>query len=176
MRSKMMGILFVVSGLIFFNLLTPFQASSAGFPEEGRVIRFIVPNPPGGGMDLYPRTLAPFLKKHLPWKKGEIVVDNVIGAGGFTGSREIYYSKPDGYTLGIVMLRLIVIPQLIGQVAYFDSSRYSFFGQRQNHFPRLSKQLFGFYRCFSPSSSPTASCPRLQTRCINPRTNRSAGI
>src|SRR4030042_4146591 len=87
-------------------------------------------------MDLYPRTLMPFVKKHLPWKKGEIVVDNVIGAGGFTGSREIYYSKPDGYTLGIVMLRLVVIPQLLGQVAYFDSSRYSFFGQF-NNFPAI---------------------------------------
>ena len=136
MKRKMMGVLFVVSGFIFFSLLIPFQASSAGFPEEGRVIRFIVPNPPGGGMDLYPRTLMPFLKKHLPWKKGEIVVDNVIGAGGFTGSREIYYSKPDGYTLGIVMLRLVVIPQLLGQVAYFDSSRYTFFGQF-NNFPAI---------------------------------------
>ncbi len=145
----------MASGLIFFNLWIPFQASSAAFPEEGRVIRFIVPNPPGGGMDLYPRTLMPFLKKHLPWKKGEIVVDNVIGAGGFTGSREIYYSKPDGYTLGIVMLRLVVIPQLLGQVAYFDSSRYSFFGQF-NNFPAIvfTSSKHPFLKTFSDVKNP----------------------
>jgi len=134
MKSKMMGVLLVASGLIFFNLWIPFQASSAPFPEEGRVIRFIVPNPPGGGMDLYPRTLVPFLKKHLPWKKGEVVVENIIGAGGVTGSRALYFSKPDGYTIGIVMLKVIVIPQLLGQVASFDISQYTFLGQF-NNFP-----------------------------------------
>lgn len=156
MKRKMVGVLLVASGLVFINFLMPFQASSAVFPEEGRVIRFIVPNPPGGGMDLYPRTLMPFVKKHLPWKKGEVVVDNVVGAGGVTGSRETYFSKPDGYTIGIMQTRVVIVPQIIGQVAHFDSSRYTFLGQF-NNFPAIvfTSSKHPFLKSFSDIKNST---------------------
>ncbi|MBN1849876.1 MAG: tripartite tricarboxylate transporter substrate binding protein [Deltaproteobacteria bacterium] len=121
---------------LLFIFCLPLFASADGFPEDGKIIRFIVPNPPGGGMDLYPRTLAPFVKNHLPWKEGEVIVENIVGAGGYTGSREIFYSKPDGYTIGIVMDQVVTLPPILGQVAYFDASKYTFFGQF-NNFPSM---------------------------------------
>jgi len=155
MKRKMNEVLRVASGLVIFMLLMPVQASPEVFPEDGRVIRFIVPNPPGGGMDLYPRTLAPFLKKYLPWKKGEIVVENVVGAGGFTGTREIFFSKPDGYTIGIIMMRVALIPQIMGQVAKFDSSQFTFLGQF-NNFPLVvfTNGRHPFLRSFSDFKNP----------------------
>ena len=121
-------------GMLMFALSMPLLAFSATFPEEGKVIRFIIPYGPGGGMDLYPRTLQPFLKKHLPRKSGEVVMENIAGAESVTGSREIFFSKPDGYTLGIIQTRAVLFPQLLGQVVKFDLTKYTFLGQF-NNFP-----------------------------------------
>jgi tripartite-type tricarboxylate transporter receptor subunit TctC len=85
-------------------------------------------------MDLYPRTLQPFIKKYLPWKKGEVVMENMAGAESVTGSREIFFSKPDGYTIGTIQTRAVLFPQLLGQVAKFDLTKYTFLGQF-NNFP-----------------------------------------
>ncbi|MEI9477247.1 MAG: tripartite tricarboxylate transporter substrate-binding protein, partial [Deltaproteobacteria bacterium] len=79
------------------------------------------------------RALQPFLKKHLPWKKGEIVIENIPGAAGLTGSREIFYSNPDGYTIGTCYMRSALFPQLLGQTAKFDLTKYTFLGQFANN-------------------------------------------
>jgi tripartite-type tricarboxylate transporter receptor subunit TctC len=126
--------LLIAVGFTLFTLTIsmPFKALSATFPEEGRNIRFIIPFGPGGGMDLTPRSLLPFLKQQLPWKKGEIVPENQDAAAGITGSREIYFSKPDGHTIGIVFSRSLVVPQLLGQVAKFDITKFTYLGQFVN--------------------------------------------
>jgi tripartite-type tricarboxylate transporter receptor subunit TctC len=115
--------------LILFGLSAPYQAISAGYPEDGKVIRLIIPYGPGGGFDLYCRALQPFLKKYLPWKKGDIIIENDAGAGGVTGTRELYFAKPDGYTIGILQARAIIFPQMLGRVAKFDITKYTFLGQ-----------------------------------------------
>lgn len=134
--KRLMTVMFALIICLGMALYTIPAASADTFPEDGKIIRFIVPNPPGGGMDLYPRTLAPFIAKHLPWKNGDVVVENVVGAGGLRGSRETFTSKPDGYTIGIVMNQIVTLPPLLGQVAYFDAARYTFFGQF-NNFPAI---------------------------------------
>lgn len=131
--KKIKRILLIAGGLIFFVISTPFQASSEIFPEDGRIIRFIVPIAPGGGFDLYSRSLQPFLKKYLPWKKGDVVVENVVGAGQYTGSRELFFSKPDGYTIGVVGLKAILFQQLLEDVVKFDLTKYTFLGQFNNY-------------------------------------------
>jgi tripartite-type tricarboxylate transporter receptor subunit TctC len=59
-------------------------------------IRFIVPNPPGGGTDALSRTLAGKMSEVLQW---QIVVENRPGAGGNVGLDAAAKSAPDGYTL-----------------------------------------------------------------------------
>ena len=64
------------------------------FPK--RTITLIGPFPAGGGVDRFSRGLTATAKKYL----GEtIVVKNVTGAGGATGSLTVLRAKPDGYTL-----------------------------------------------------------------------------
>ena len=66
------------------------------YPQPGKVIRFVVPYPPGGPTDLMARILAPELQKRLGTT---VIVDNRAGAGGNVGTDQVAKSAPDGYTI-----------------------------------------------------------------------------
>ena len=74
-------------------------AAEADFPE--RNIDFIIPKAPGGGFDNLVRVIAPSLEKSLPHKVS-VVPDNVPAGGGGKGIGQLYRSKPDGHTLGLI--------------------------------------------------------------------------
>ena len=61
-----------------------------------RAVRFLVPNPPGGGTDLVARIVAQ--KVSEKWGVN-LVVDNRAGAGGIIAVEVAAKSAPDGYTL-----------------------------------------------------------------------------
>lgn len=56
-------------------------------------IELIVPAAPGGGSDLGARTFAKYAQKRF---KKPVVVVNVKGAGGYTGSKAVHEAAPDG--------------------------------------------------------------------------------
>jgi tripartite-type tricarboxylate transporter receptor subunit TctC len=60
-----------------------------------RSIRFIVPFPPGGTVDITARIMQPRLSESLGQP---IVIDNRGGAGGAVGTEAAARSAPDGYT------------------------------------------------------------------------------
>src|SRR5258705_5117939 len=61
-----------------------------------RTITAIVPFPPGGPTD----TITRIVGEHMSRTLGQtIVVENVAGAGGTTGSTRAMRASPDGYTL-----------------------------------------------------------------------------
>ena len=68
--------------------------AQANFPS--RVVKMIVPYPPGGGTDLLARVLADQLGRK--WGQS-VIVENVGGAGGNIGAAEVARADPDGYTL-----------------------------------------------------------------------------
>ncbi len=61
-----------------------------------RVITLIVPFPPGGSTDVGARIVADHMSKTLGQ---QLVVQNVSGAGGTTGSTRAMRADPDGYTI-----------------------------------------------------------------------------
>jgi tripartite-type tricarboxylate transporter receptor subunit TctC len=76
------------------------KASAASF-YEGKIIRFVVGSPPGGGYDTYTRTVARHMKKHIPGNP-TIAVENMPGAGTLVAANYTYnQAKPDGLTVGI---------------------------------------------------------------------------
>jgi tripartite-type tricarboxylate transporter receptor subunit TctC len=71
-------------------------ANAQPFPE--RAMTMIVPFAAGGAADTTGRIMADAMSKHLGQT---IVVENVAGAGGATGSLRGKTAKPDGYTIGL---------------------------------------------------------------------------
>src|SRR3954463_11823252 len=69
-------------------------SAAAQYPV--RPVRFIVPFPAGGGVDIVARALADKLTVQL---KQTIVIDNKPGAGTTIGTEAAAKSTPDGYTL-----------------------------------------------------------------------------
>ncbi len=69
-------------------------AQSGAYPN--RNIRFVVPFPPGGGVDVFGRLLSEKLKETYGVT---VVVENRAGASGAVGGATVKQSEPDGYTL-----------------------------------------------------------------------------
>jgi tripartite-type tricarboxylate transporter receptor subunit TctC len=77
-------------------LLAALAGAAAAQTYPAKPIHLIVPFPPGGGTDLFSRTIASGLAETLKWT---IVVDNKPGAGGNLGVDAAAKSPADGYTM-----------------------------------------------------------------------------
>ncbi|WPB56514.1 tripartite tricarboxylate transporter substrate binding protein [Xylophilus sp. GOD-11R] len=78
-------------------------AGAAGFAHAAypdQPIRLVIGFPPGGGGDLYGRTIANELARQL---NHPVIVDNKPGAGGNIAAETVARAKPDGYTLILAM-------------------------------------------------------------------------
>jgi tripartite-type tricarboxylate transporter receptor subunit TctC len=97
-----------VSGWIAV-LLCATVVAPAGAQEvfPSRAITMIVPFPPGGVADITARPTAAAMEKIL---KQPISVTNRPGAGGAVGNAAVANAKPDGYTIGMVLSSISVIP------------------------------------------------------------------
>jgi tripartite-type tricarboxylate transporter receptor subunit TctC len=89
---------------IFFLMavfLSPGQPFGAPY-FEGKIVKIVVGNEPGGGFDRMARLLAKYLPKQIPGKP-TFVVENMPGAQCVIATNYIYnIAKPDGLTLGAI--------------------------------------------------------------------------
>lgn len=90
---------------------------------EGKIINFIVPYSAGGGYDIYARLIQPYLQKYTG---ATVVVRNIEGGGGLVGDAEVYKSKPDGLTIGIMQGGAPLLNQILGEPLPFDPSRLTY--------------------------------------------------
>lgn len=87
-------------------LLVAAPAAAQGkFPSRG--ITMIVPFPPGGVADTTGRPTAAAMEKILGQP---VTIANRPGAGGAVGNAAIANARPDGYTIGMVLSSISVIP------------------------------------------------------------------
>ena len=80
------------------------QGPAADWPA--RPVHLIVPNVPGGALDILARLLESELSK--TWRQ-PIVVEFRPGAGTLSGTDYVAKSAPDGYTLGILAIGVLGI-------------------------------------------------------------------
>lgn len=103
-----------------------FKPASAKPFYAGKTMVLNVPTNPGGGYDFYCRAVAKLMQEALPGST--FIVKNVPGAGSIIGVNEIYRSKPDGLTFGVINPGLIAA-QLVGQRGIkFDLKKMSLLG------------------------------------------------
>jgi tripartite-type tricarboxylate transporter receptor subunit TctC len=95
---------------------------------QGKTIRIVVGLAAGGGYDLYARTLARHLGKHIPGNPA-VVVENMTGAGSIIAANYLYkIAKPDGLTIGHY-LGGIALQQLLGKSGIeFDALKFKYLG------------------------------------------------
>ncbi len=82
-------------------------------------IRFIVGNPPGGATDLVARILQQRLGQELG---KSVIVDNRAGANGLISLEILKNAEPDGYTVGLGHIGILLVSPTIQKVP-FDSIR-----------------------------------------------------
>ena len=96
-------------------------SSSLGRPARAddypsKPIRLVLPQPPGGAVDLIARTLGDRLSESM---RQPVIVENQPGANGGLAAGQVTRSTPDGYTLFMAVdTNLVVNPNLYPNLAY----------------------------------------------------------
>ncbi len=125
MKLNKLNMLLALSLVVLLTLTTAFaSAASTDFPKK--MITWIVTYAPGGGFDSYARAIGRFMPKYLP-NKIKIIIKNVPGAGGRSGTNVLYRAKPDGYTIGILNIPGVLTSQMIMKTKY-DLTKFEYIG------------------------------------------------
>jgi tripartite-type tricarboxylate transporter receptor subunit TctC len=88
-------------------LATSGLAGAQEFPTKN--VSIIVPNPPGGSIDVQARVFAQHLQQM--WGK-PVIVEYKPGAGTAIGMDYVAKSAPDGHTIGMVVTSMVILPAL----------------------------------------------------------------
>jgi tripartite-type tricarboxylate transporter receptor subunit TctC len=107
------------------------NAAHVGAQENffaGKTVRFIVGFTPGGGYDLYTRTIGRHIGKHIPGNP-TVMVENMPGAGSMISANFTFKAaKPDGLTVGHFIGGLF-LQQILGKPGIeFDAARFEYIG------------------------------------------------
>jgi tripartite-type tricarboxylate transporter receptor subunit TctC len=87
-----------------------------------RLVRFVVPFPAGGGVDLVIRAAA----QELSSKWGTpVIVENRVGAGGTVGTEAVFRAAPDGYTLLATVNQTITTAPYLFKSLQYDPSKFA---------------------------------------------------
>ena len=100
---------------------------------KGRTVQVLVGFGPGGGYDLYARTLSRYMGRHIPGNP-TLVPQNMPGAGGVKAMNYLYnVARKDGSVIG-TFARGLAIEPLLGhaQGTQFEATKFSWVGSVSN--------------------------------------------
>src|SRR5918996_23957 len=107
MVNKLFGV------LVSLLVVAVSQVNAQEYPNK--VITMIVPFAAGGPTDTVARLIAAPMSKTL---KQQVIVENVVGAGGTIAANRVAKSAPDGYTLLIHHIGMSTAPALYRKLPY----------------------------------------------------------
>jgi len=120
--------------IIFMTIATPILRSSARAEDaasdffNGKIIRIIVPTPPGGLFDGYSRLLAQHMPRHM---KGPptIILQNMPGAAGLVSANYMAnLAAQDGTVIAAAYSALMTAPLLSPETTRFDVKTFHWIG------------------------------------------------
>lgn len=99
---------------VFAAFLVLAAATVSAQTYSNRLIRIVVPYPPGGGADITARPIAQMLSER--WGQ-PVIIENHGGASGMIGADIVAKAPPDGYTLMVsasaeVALNVALFPKM----------------------------------------------------------------
>jgi tripartite-type tricarboxylate transporter receptor subunit TctC len=103
--------------------LTLTGAFAQNYPTKP--VTFVVPFAAGGPTDKVARDLAEAMRKPLG---GQIIVENVAGAGGTLGQTKVAKAAPDGYTLLLAHIAMATSPALYRNLQYKTLEDFEYLG------------------------------------------------
>ncbi|MGE0035102.1 MAG: Bug family tripartite tricarboxylate transporter substrate binding protein [Xanthobacteraceae bacterium] len=113
-----------ISAIAAAGIATAFAGTAqaqGAYPDK--VIKMIVPAPPGGQTDVLARLLAQKMQQGLGQS---VIIDNRPGAGGALGARVLAAAEPDGYTLFFGNTStLAVIPAVAKNPGYSPAKNFA---------------------------------------------------
>jgi tripartite-type tricarboxylate transporter receptor subunit TctC len=112
MSSKLIRRQLLSAGLVFVAALfaTPVLAQPTG------PLRVILPVGPGSGVDVIARSAQNAMSKALGGQP--VVIENLPGAGGITGTQSLVKAAPDGNTIAFVSNNHAVNPSVFKKMPY----------------------------------------------------------
>ncbi|WP_424628627.1 tripartite tricarboxylate transporter substrate-binding protein [Bradyrhizobium sp. SYSU BS000235] len=96
------------------------SAQAQSFPNK--VITLVVPFAAGGPSDVIARLIAQPMSQSLGQ---QIIIENVVGAGGTLAAARVARAAPDGYTIMIHHLALAAAPSLYSNLTYNTRTAFS---------------------------------------------------
>ena len=97
-------------------LASALAAAAGGALAADKPLRVILPVGAGSGVDTIVRAVGPSLTKALGGQA--VVIENLPGAGGITGTSAIVQAAPDGATIGVVSNNHAVNPSVFKKMPY----------------------------------------------------------
>ena len=129
-RNLWRGALAAMLAVVGASAATAQQSVEAFY--KGKTVEFIVGYPPGAGYDIFGRTLAQFMGKHVPGSP-TIIVKNMPGASSLTGLKYLVVQAPkDGSSIGIFNPTLINLSVLEPKQVDVDWSKITWLGNMSN--------------------------------------------
>src|SRR5712671_5507518 len=114
-------------------LATPARGDAVSDFYTGKTVNIVIGYAPGGGYDLYARTLGRHIGRHIPGRPN-IVVQNMPGAGSIKAANFLYTIAPkDGTTFGGFSRGAFLDP-LLGRSegTQFDAPKFGWLGSISN--------------------------------------------
>lgn len=105
--------IFRLAGLAGAAVIAPHDSWAQAYPSKP--VRFIVPFAAGGPTDVVARLIGGKVAEALGQ---QVIVENVLGASGNIGTRNVARAAPDGYTLLVTASGFVVNPSLYSSNPY----------------------------------------------------------
>jgi tripartite-type tricarboxylate transporter receptor subunit TctC len=108
--------------------IAPASAQSVADFYKGKTIAIVMGTGPGGSYDLYGRTIAEHLSRHIPGNP-IIIIEHMPGAGGVIAGNYIYASGPQDGSKILLSHALPLVEKLEGgQGVRFESRKFNWLG------------------------------------------------
>jgi tripartite-type tricarboxylate transporter receptor subunit TctC len=125
MRSRRITLLCIA---VLLSLTAATAPPARGEALAGKSVQMIIGFGPGGGYDLWGRTVARHIGRHLPGNPA-VIAQNMPGAGSYTAASYIFNIAPkDGTVLGIIARDAALGPLSGATGARFDATKLSWIG------------------------------------------------